>query len=103
MLARVSRTFPASRGLCSSSSSLRTDLETNGYVIVRNAIDQGLVSELQSHVRWLLDKYPTIPAAKLAHPLSFVDPFWIRAVSDPRLVDIASDVLQSDHIALFVR
>ena len=85
-----------------TGSSVRTELETNGFAIVRNAIDQALVSELQAHISWLLDKYPTIPASKLSHPLSFVDPFWIRAASDPRLVDIAAEVLNSDDVALFV-
>jgi phytanoyl-CoA hydroxylase len=72
----------------------------DGYVIVREAIDQDLVREAQAHVRWLTEKHPDTRPEQFHAELAREDPFWVRLVSDPRLLDIAEHFVGPD-IALF--
>jgi ectoine hydroxylase-related dioxygenase (phytanoyl-CoA dioxygenase family) len=74
--------------------------EKEGYVIVRQAIDQDLAREAEAHVHWLLKENPGVRPEQLHHHLAVGDPFWIRLVSDSRLVDIAQQFVGPD-VALF--
>jgi hypothetical protein len=74
--------------------------ERDGYVIYRRVLDQGLVDEASGHVDWLQAKHPELRPEQLHHTLLADDPFWVRVVSDPRLVDIAQSFVGPD-VALF--
>ncbi|GAA2481811.1 phytanoyl-CoA dioxygenase family protein [Winogradskya humida] len=77
-----------------------TAYEEQGFAILRGVIDQELLAELDAHVRWLGTKYPDLPPEDYHHPLMRDDAFWVRAVTDSRLVDVAEAVLGPD-LALF--
>lgn len=74
--------------------------ERDGYAIFREIIDTDLVSEASAHVDWLKEKHPGRRGEDLGHDLVASDAFWVRLVSDPRLLDIASLFVGHD-IALF--
>ena len=78
----------------------RTEYEERGFSIIRNVISADLLEETKSHVAWLTDRYPELRPEHLHHPLIRNDAFWVRLVSDPRLVDIAEFFLGQD-IACF--
>ena len=84
----------------STVESLPAAYQRDGYVIVRNAIDTGLVAEAQAHVHWLIRQNPDVRPEQLHAHLAVDDPFWIRLVSDERLLDIAQQFIGPD-IALF--
>jgi ectoine hydroxylase-related dioxygenase (phytanoyl-CoA dioxygenase family) len=71
-----------------------------GYVIVRGVIDQNLVEEARTHVDWLLNKHPDTRPEHLHNHLMTDDPFWVRLISDDRLLEIAKYFVGPD-IALF--
>lgn len=71
-----------------------------GYVIFRNAIDSALVAEASAHVAWLQERHPDLRGEQLTHELVATDPFWVRLVSDERLLDIA-ELFVGPDIALF--
>ncbi|CAF4425639.1 unnamed protein product, partial [Adineta steineri] len=48
----------------------------DGFVILRNVIDDHLIKECQQHVDFLRNKYPAIPGEHLHHPIMRNDPFW---------------------------
>lgn len=79
---------------------LKEIYDREGYVVVREAIDSALVEEAQRHVHWLLEKNPGVRPEHLHAHLAWNDPFWIRLVSDDRLLDIAQQFIGPD-IALF--
>jgi phytanoyl-CoA hydroxylase len=81
-------------------SSVRDQFDRNGYVIVRSVIDQELVEEGRHHVDWLLAKHPGLRPEQLHHNLMTDDPFWVRLVSDDRLLDVAEKFI-GPNIALF--
>jgi ectoine hydroxylase-related dioxygenase (phytanoyl-CoA dioxygenase family) len=81
-------------------ANVRSQFEHEGYVIVRGAIDRDLAQEAQNHVRWLLSKNPGVRPEQLHAELARKDPFWIRLVSDDRLVDIAEQFV-GPNVALF--
>ena len=74
--------------------------ETDGYAIFRKVLDPQLVSEASSHIDWLLEKNPELRPEQLHHDLMTDDPFWVRLISDPRLLDIAEAFI-GPNIALF--
>lgn len=80
--------------------NLKEVYDREGYVIVRRAIDEGLVAEAQRHVHWLLERNPGVRPEQLHAHLAWDDPFWVRLVSDDRLLDIAQQFIGPD-IALF--
>jgi phytanoyl-CoA hydroxylase len=80
--------------------TLRQDYERDGYVIFRRVIDAALVDEASGHVAWLEAQHPELRPENLGHWLVAEDPFWVRLVSDPRLLDIAERFIGPD-IALF--
>jgi phytanoyl-CoA hydroxylase len=71
-----------------------------GYVSFRNVLDADLVKEAQDHVTWLVRRHPDVRPEHLGHELVRTDPFWVRLVSDDRLLDIAEMFIGPD-IALF--
>lgn len=79
---------------------LRAQFEREGWVAVHNAIDPDLVAEARAHVTWLMEKNPGVRPEYLGHTLMADDPFWVRLVSDDRLLDIAAQFIGPD-IALF--
>lgn len=82
--------------------------DRDGYVIFRDVIDPALIAEANDHVAWLQEQHPDLRPEQLGHTLLRDDPFWVRLISDDRLVDIAETFVgpdpslgQSDGIALF--
>lgn len=82
------------------TDSIRQQFDTDGFVIVRNVLDADLMAEARSHVEWLLEKNPGTRPEQLHAHLAVTDPFWIRLVSDPRLLDVAEQFI-GPNIALF--
>jgi phytanoyl-CoA hydroxylase len=77
-----------------------TEYEEQGFSIIRNAVPPDLLEETKAHVAWLTERYPDLRPEHFHHPLIRNDAFWVRLVSDPRLVDIAEFFLGPD-IACF--
>lgn len=86
--------------LSQTPSRLREQYERDGYVVVRNVVDEDLAHEARSHVEWLLRKNPEARPEQLHNHLMTDDPFWVRLVADDRLLDIAEQFVGPD-IALF--
>ncbi|MFD0900824.1 phytanoyl-CoA dioxygenase family protein [Actinomadura sediminis] len=74
--------------------------ETDGYAIFRNVLDADLIAEADEHVRWLQARHPGRGGEDLSTELVAEDPFWVRLVSDDRLLDVAERFVGPD-IALF--
>lgn len=74
--------------------------EQDGYVVFRNVIDTTLVAEAGRHLEWLIERNPGVSPEQLHHELVRDDPFWVRLVSDPRLLDVA-ELFVGPNIALF--
>jgi len=84
----------------SELTSARSTYDDEGYVIVRNVLDGELIAEADVHVDWLLVRNPELRPEELGHRLARNDPFWLRLVSDGRLLDIVEAFI-GPHIALF--
>jgi ectoine hydroxylase-related dioxygenase (phytanoyl-CoA dioxygenase family) len=84
----------------SAQQTARDQYELDGYVVFRNVLDADLVAEADAHVDWLRAKHPDLRPENLGHWLVKDDPFWVRLVSDDRLLDIAEQFIGPD-IALF--
>jgi hypothetical protein len=84
-------------------SALLESYARDGYAIFRNAIDPDLVREAREHYEWLLTAHPDVtPHHVVTHdPHTPLDPFWLRLISDDRLLDIAELFIGPD-IALYV-
>lgn len=74
--------------------------ESDGYVTYSGVLDPGLVSLAGEHVEWLQRKNPELRPEQLHHWLMWEDPFWLRLVSDPRLLDLVEPIV-GPNIALF--
>ena len=83
-----------------TQTPLRETYDRDGYVIARNVLDPDLVEEGRSHVAWLQERNPDLRPERLSKELMRDDPFWLRLVGDPRLLDIAQQFVGPD-IALF--
>ncbi|MFG2531416.1 phytanoyl-CoA dioxygenase family protein [Streptomyces sp. NPDC048516] len=70
--------------------------EEHGFAIIRNVIPEDLLAEARAHVEWLTAKYPELRPEHFHHPLIRNDAFWVRLISDPRLVDIGEHFLGPD-------
>ncbi len=66
----------------------------------RRARRTAWLGEASGHVDWLQEQHPQLRPEQLGHWLVADDPFWVRLVSDPRLLDIAQAYVGPD-IALF--
>lgn len=78
----------------------REQFDKQGYAIFRNVIDSELIAETREHVAWLMRRHPELRPENLGHTLVGQDPFWVRLVSDDRLLDVAQQFIGPD-IALF--
>ncbi len=65
------------------------EYEDVGYTIFRRVIDDDLLGETNGHVEWLQEQHPDVPPERLGTEFVRDDPFWLRLVSDPRLLNIA--------------
>lgn len=83
-----------------NASPGREQFETEGYAIFRNVLDADLIGEARQHVDWLLEKNPGTRPEQLHHTLMTDDPFWVRLISDDRLLQIAEQFL-GPNLALF--
>ncbi|HEX3812006.1 MAG TPA: phytanoyl-CoA dioxygenase family protein [Mycobacteriales bacterium] len=81
-------------------ASVLEDYDRDGYVIFRNVIDDALLKETSDHVGWLQEQHPDVRPENLGHIYLRDDPFWVRLISDERLVDIAAQFV-GDDVALF--
>lgn len=81
---------------------MEEDYKRDGYVVARGAVDPELLGEMQDHVEWLgsRDFLQGLPPEHWHHPIMRNDPFWVRLVSDARLLDLAQRFVGPD-IALF--
>ena len=80
--------------------TVREPYERDGYVVVRNVLNQELVEEARAHIDWLLQRHPGIRPEQLHNNLMQDDPFWVRLVADQRLLDVAERFV-GPNIALF--
>lgn len=74
--------------------------QKEGYSIFRKVLDEELIAEVSAHVEWLQRRYSHLRPEHLGHTLVRNDPFWVRLVSDRRLLDIA-ELFVGPDIALF--
>ena len=44
---------------------IRADYERDGYAIVRNVIDHGLIEQAKAHVEWLIENHPELRPEEL--------------------------------------
>ncbi len=87
-------------------SSMSTDndiveqYQRNGYVIVPNVLDEAIIEQSREHIQYLQRQHPKLRAEQLATGIVPMDEFWLRLVSEPRLLAIAEQFIGPD-IALF--
>lgn len=74
--------------------------DRDGFVVFPEVLDQDLIAEAARHVEWLMKRNPDRRPENLDSDLIRNDPFWLRLVSDDRLLDIA-EVFVGPNIALF--
>ena len=74
----------------------QAEFERLGYTIYRDVIDRELIAEASTHVDWLTRRHPDLRPENLGTKLVGNDPFWLRLVSDPRLLDIAEEYVGPD-------
>ena len=84
----------------SKLTGIREVYDREGYVIVPNVIDPDLAREGRAHIDWLLKKNPDLRPEQLGHNLMTNDAFWVRLISDPRMLDVAEQFI-GPNIALF--
>lgn len=78
----------------------REAFDRQGYTIFRAVLDAELIAEASAHVDWLRARNPHLRPEGLGNKLVGGDPFWLRLVGDPRLLDIAEQFI-GPNIALF--
>lgn len=79
---------------------VKEQYDTQGYVIFRGVLDMTLIEDARRHVDWLVAKHPDLRPEQLGNTLMRNDPFWVRLISDDRLLDLAEPFIGPD-IALF--
>lgn len=80
--------------------AVREQYEQDGFAVARNVIDADLAEEARAHIAWLLERHPGTRPEQLHNHLMQNDPFWVRLVSDARLLDVAEQFV-GPNIALF--
>lgn len=83
-----------------ATDAIREKYERDGYVKFEQVLDDELVKEAQAHIEWLMKKNPGLRPEQLGTELVRNDPFWLRLVSDDRLLDLVEPFIGPD-IALF--
>ncbi|MCB9717498.1 MAG: phytanoyl-CoA dioxygenase family protein [Myxococcales bacterium] len=68
----------------------------DGFMIFRGLIDPELIAEAREHVEWIQRRHPHLRPEHFHHPLMRDDAFWVRMVTDERLVDLAQRFLGPD-------
>lgn len=81
-------------------NNAKNQYDKEGYVKFPNVLDHELVAEAQEHLQWLMKKHPDKRPERLTQDLIANDPFWVRLISDKRLLDIAEQFI-GPNIALF--
>ncbi len=81
-------------------SDVKEKYDQNGYVLFPKVLDDDLIGEAKEHIAWLIKKYPDVRPELLGHTYIANDPFWVRLISDDRLLDIAEQFIGAD-MALF--
>lgn len=79
---------------------VRDRYDTDGHLAFRHVIDSDLIAEASDHVDWLMQRHPDLGGENLHHKLVASDPFWVRLISDDRLLDVA-ELFVGHDIALF--
>ena len=92
--------MPSSLAPDETASPARAQFDQDGYAIFRQVIDPELVAEASRHVEWLMAQHPDLRPELLEHTLVAQDPFWVRLISDDRLLDVAQQFI-GPNIALF--
>ncbi|MFL3013939.1 MAG: phytanoyl-CoA dioxygenase family protein [Candidatus Neomarinimicrobiota bacterium] len=82
------------------NDSINKSYDKKGYSIIRDVIEPKLVKEVQSHVRWLQNKYPKIRPEAFHHDLLVNDPFVHNLLDNKNMLDIVEMIIGPD-IALF--
>lgn len=81
-------------------STIVSQYDEDGYVVLRDVLDADLVAEAAAHLDWLQQQHSTVRPEQFGHWMVKDDPFWIRLVGDDRLLDVAERFVGPD-IALF--
>ena len=84
----------------SNLTKIKEAYDDEGFFIVRNVLDTDLINELDQHIDWLIARHPELRPERLGHWLVAEDPFWVRFISDQRLLNVAS-LLVGSNIAFF--
>lgn len=80
---------------------VRPAYERDGYVIVRHVVPRARMKDVERHVHATIARHPGLSFDKLHQlPLYREDPFYLRLVREPQLLDIAAQSLGPD-LALF--
>ena len=77
----------------SNLTHIKETYDRDGYVVVRNVLDANLVRELDQHIDWLIERHPDLRPERLGHWLVAQDPFWVRFISDPNLLEVAGSLV----------
>jgi len=83
-----------------TATELGDTYDARGYAVFRGVIDSDLIAEASGHIQWLEEQHPGVRPEQLGHTYMSDDPFWVRLISDDRLLDIAQQFVGPD-IALF--
>lgn len=81
-------------------TGLKEQYERDGYLVFPHVLDAELIRTAGEHVEWLQRQNPGVRPEALHHHLMWDDPFWIRLVSDPRILDLVEPII-GPNIALF--
>lgn len=81
-------------------STMQERYDRDGYLLFPQVLDADLMNEAKAHVEWLQRKHPELRPEQLHTDLLKDDPFWLRLISDDRLLDIAEQFI-GPNIALF--
>ena len=83
-----------------SMSAQQQRFARDGYATYRQVLDAGLVQEARTTSSGSWSGIRGVRPEQLHHHLMRNDPFWVRLVSDDRLLDIAEEYV-GPNIALF--
>lgn len=98
--AKTTRMSQHSKDYINNDLDVVEQYKKDGFVVLKNVIDQDLIKETKQHVEWLIKKYPDLRPEHLHHPLIRNDAFWVRLVTDDRLLDIA-ELFLGPNLACF--
>jgi len=87
-------------GVADDLARERAQYDLYGYAVFRGVLDPDLMAEALAHVDWLRERHPDVRPEHLDCWLVTHDPFWVRLVSDDRLLDVAERFI-GPNIALF--